>query len=95
MIYDYLQKINTLKQNINVTNVGLFFKRGNGAKPLGTSNVFYVKLKSTNDLNKLQDVAKQKNVSIVKNLPNMPFWYILKLNRNTIGDSLDLCNQFF
>lgn len=91
---EFLQKINSLKQNININNVSLYFKRTN-APSIGTSNYFYIKLKNNNDFSTLQQVASQKNVQIVKQVPNMPLWYILSLKKNTIGNSLDLTNYFY
>ena len=92
---EFLQKINTLRQNPNINNVSLFYKRGNGAKPLGTSNVFYVKLKKESDFAVLQQQAILKNINIVKNVPNMPTWYIVKLTKQSPGTSIELSNYFF
>jgi subtilisin family serine protease len=92
---EYLQKVNNLKNNPNVLGVYPFFKRGNNIKPIGTSNLFYVKLKNNTDVGILQEVANQKNVSIVKEVPYMPKWYIISLNKTTIGNAIDLSNQFF
>ena len=92
-LIDFYQKINLLKSKPNIKNIGLFFKR-NGTTSIGTSNYFYVKLKSENDFNILQQYTTQKNVQIVKQVPNMNLWYILSAT-NTQFSSLELSNQFY
>lgn len=91
---EFLEKFNTLKQDINVNNVFLYFKRL-GAPSIGISDYFYVKLKNENNFETLQQVALQKNVQIVKQVPFMPKWYILRLKRETNGNTLDLSNYFY
>lgn len=91
---EFQQKIKLLKENPNVKNVSLYYKRDN-ARKIGTSNYFYVKLKNENDLKILQNIANQKDVQIVKQVPNMPQWYILSLKRSTNGNSLNLANYFY
>jgi subtilisin family serine protease len=91
---EFLQKVNSLKGNENIKNVCFYYKRNNGTS-FGTSNIFYVKLKSVNDFNKLQQVAIQKNLQIINQIPNMPTWYILALNKTTIGDVIAVTNQIY
>ena len=91
---EFLQKINSLKENPNINNVSLYYKRNN-ASSIGTSNYFYIKLNDSNDFTTLQQIATQKNVQIVKQVPNMPLWYILSLKKSTIGNSLDLANYLY
>lgn len=90
---EFSEKTKSLKENLNINNVSFYFKRNN-APSIGTSNYFYIKLNNSNDFTTLQQVAKQKNVKIIKQVPNMPLWYILSLKKNTIGNSLDLANYF-
>lgn len=91
---EFIQKINSLKQNANVRNVSLYFKRNNN-KSIGISNIFYVKLKNVNDYSILQQISNQKNVQIIKQLPNMPLWYILSLNKTNVGNVIDVTNYFY
>ena len=91
---EFSEKTKSLKENLNINNVSFYFKRNN-APSIGTSNYFYIKLNNSNDFTTLQQVAKQKNVKIIKQVPNMPLWYILSLKKNTIGNSLDLANYFY
>ncbi|MFZ4739539.1 MAG: S8 family peptidase [Bacteroidales bacterium] len=91
---EYFQKINSLKLTQNIRNVSIFFKK-NDLTAIGTSSVFYVKLKSINDSTTLQQIANQKNVQIIRQLPYMPLWYELSLNPTTIGNSIELSNYFY
>lgn len=90
---EFTQKINSLKSNPNIKGIGLYFKNSAGA-PIGTSNYFYVKLKTPNDFGLLQQFSSTKNVQIVKQVPNMPLWYVLSVT-NTDHTSLELSNQFY
>ncbi len=90
---NFYQKINLLKSKTNVKGIGLYFKR-TGTTSIGTSNYFYVKLKSESDFSILQQYASQKNVQIVKQVPNMVLWYILSTTSPQFS-SLELSNQFY
>lgn len=90
---EFYQKLNLLKNNPNIKNIGFYFKR-NGTTSIGTSNFFYVKLKTINDFPILQDFCIQKSVQIVKQVPYMPEWYILSTT-NSQFSSLELTNQFY
>lgn len=90
----YNQKLGELKQLPNVEYVGMFFENGD-AEPVGISKHFYVKLKNTNDFNVLQQIALQKNVEIIKQVPHMPQWYIMAVSNGNTNTSLELGNQFY
>ena len=89
----YTAAINSLKSNSGVKRVLPAFKRGDGH--IGVSDLFYVKLKNQNDFAVLQNVAQQKGVAIVKQIPNMPLWYILQLQDNNSADYLDIVNSIY
>ncbi len=91
---EFFQKINFLEQNANINNVSYYFKRTN-AQSIGTSKYFYIKLNNENDFPTLEKIAIQKNVKIVKQVPYMPLWYILSVNKTTIGNSVELTNYFY
>lgn len=91
---EFRQKIKDLKVNPSVNSVSFYYKRGN-FKSIGTSGYFYVKLKNENDLKTLRKVAVQKNVQIVKQVPNMPQWYILGVKKGNEESSIDLSNYFY
>ena len=59
------------------------------------SDIFYVKLKKVSDLNLLQRVANQKNVSIVHQNSFMPLWYKLRINKGVTKSSVQLSNEFY
>ena len=89
----FYQKLNLIKNLPNVKNVGLYFKV-NDSISIGTSNYFYVKLKDESDLEILIQYCTDKNVTIVKNVPYMPKWYILSTT-NSEFTSVELSNQFY
>jgi len=91
---DFFKTIHSLKQNLGIAHVALFFKKGEHSS-IGTSNVFYVKLKNINDFVKLQQVANQKNARIEKQVPNMPLWYILTLLPESKEYSFEVANYFY
>ncbi len=91
---EFLQKSNSLKTNTEIKNVCYYFRKPSFPS-IGTSNIFYVKLKNASDYKTLQQIAIQRNVQIDKQIPNMPLWYRLSLNKTTIGDALKLSNYFY
>ena len=91
---EFLAKTIALKNNPNVNGVGLYFKTSS-TESIGTSNIFYVKLKSLNDFPLLQAKAIEKNVVITKQNEFMPLWYELKTTKNTIENSIQLTNFFY
>lgn len=91
---EYYQKINALRQLENLKHVSLYFERGNGAPSIGTSDTFYVKLNSEGDIGLLEETAYSKNMSVVKQVPYMPLWYILSINPGSADNALDAANYF-
>jgi|GEM_PF-1024335 len=93
-VSEYSEMIKSLKQNEQIKHVFPFFERGN-ADPIGTSDVFYLKLKETRDITLLKNIAEQQNVQIVKQVPYMPLWYILSMQNSAFGNSIDASNYFY
>ncbi|UOE41399.1 S8 family peptidase [Chryseobacterium suipulveris] len=91
----YFQKLNELKQLPNVEHVGLFFENENGELSVGISKYFYVKLKDISDFSILNQTALVKGADIVKQVPNMPKWYIVAVSNGNSISSLELGNQFY
>lgn len=89
------QKISSLKQIPEVLNIGLYFQIGADAEPVGTSNIFYVKLKSASDIGVLEQFAAQKGVYIERQIPNMPKWYVISVNNVALGTALNMANIFY
>ncbi len=91
---EYLQKTTALRNLVGVTGVAKHFKNGS-SKSIGTSNLFYVKLKSLNDTIILKRVATEKKATLLYPLKYMPHWYALYRNPNSPSDALGLSNLFF
>jgi serine protease len=90
---EYLQKVNALKNNPSVECVATHYKNG-ATKTVGTSNLFYIKLKTATDEGYLRQFAVEKNAIVVGKNEFMPLWFELKTSRNSLT-SVALTNQFF
>lgn len=62
---------------------------------LALSHLFYVKLKSENDEDKLQTLADESNVEILGNNEYMPLWYTLSCSNTSDGNALEMANLFY
>lgn len=62
---------------------------------MDVTNNFYVKLKSTDDLGKLQEMAIQYRVEIVGNNIYMPLWYTLSCSSTSLTNSIETANLFY
>ncbi|MEO0037042.1 MAG: hypothetical protein RIQ59_253 [Bacteroidota bacterium] len=91
---EYLQKTTDLKNTSGVLCVAKHFKNGS-TKSIGTSNLFYVKLKSLNDSIILKRVATENKATLLYPLKYMPQWYALYRNPDSPSDALGLSNLFF
>ncbi|HTF81693.1 MAG TPA: S8 family serine peptidase, partial [Cytophagales bacterium] len=61
----------------------------------GLSNFFYVKLRSSADLNALEKLAQLTGAEIVGQNAFMPEWYTLAASKESSGNALELANQFY
>ena len=59
------------------------------------SHLFYVKVKSLDDVDLLDSMAEVYNVSILGNNQFMPKWYTLSVTSKSSGNTLDIANRFF
>ncbi len=91
---DYFQKLNSLNSNPKIIKAQPNFLNSQGVK-VGMSDYFYIKLNNSSDYTLLQNLATQKNVVIIEQNQFMPLWYTLKCNKNTIGSTLEVANQFY
>ncbi len=91
---DFFKTVHFLKQNLGIAHVSLYFKKGEHSS-IGTSNVFYVKLKANDDFEKLRQVAGERNIKIERQVPNMPLWYILSMLPDAEGYSFEAANFFY
>ncbi|VBB45754.1 putative Subtilisin [uncultured Paludibacter sp.] len=62
---------------------------------VGLSNLFYVKLKDTNDINLLEKMALENGATIVGNNKFMPLWYTLSCSNSSKGNALQMANLFY
>jgi len=91
---EFYQKVNVLKNNTKIRNVTFYYNNG-VTESIGTSNIFYVKLKSETDYNVLEQIALQKNVDILHQNQFMPNWYKLGLKPKSLKTSIELSSEFF
>ncbi|MFY8187967.1 MAG: S8 family peptidase [Flavobacterium sp.] len=91
---EYFQKINLLNSNAKIIKANPNFTNSFGQK-FGLSNYFYVKLKNASDYQLLVSKALERNITIVEQNQFMPLWYTLKITKNTVGNTLEVANQFF
>lgn len=92
---EYNKAVAALRQLDRVKHVAPYYVRGNGAEPIAVSNIFYIKLHKDNDFKVLQKAAAEHNVSIVKQVPYMPKWYILTVNSSSKATSVEASNQLY
>lgn len=95
---EYITQIHSIRKDFRINGVYPFFERGGGVEPIGTSNVFYLKLcdeEGYYDLEPMQQMAEQYGVTIVKEVPYMPNWYILSIEGSSFENSLDATNAFY
>lgn len=71
-----------------------FYKSSLGEE-IGISHLFFVKLKSKKDKDKLIELASKNNVEIIGNNEFMPLWYTLSCDNESAGDALQLANEFY
>ena len=90
----YSELVEALKQIEEVKHVFPFFER-RGADPIGTSDIFYIRLRETEDTVLLREVAERHGVQIIRQIPYMPLWYILSLQGSGFSNSIEATNYFF
>lgn len=91
---EYAELTTDLKRNAQIKQVLPFFDRKD-AEPIGTSDIFYLKLKTADDFAILQALAEKQNVLITKEVPNMPLWYILSIQDSAFESSVAASNYFY
>ena len=65
------------------------------AEEVGLSHLFYVKLKKEADLEELQRLADENQVTILGHNKFMPLWYTLACSSESSGNALEVANIFF
>lgn len=103
---NYQNLVEALRKDSRVLKVLPYFERGPGAEPIGTSHLFYVQLKDKSpegtpflervyDIEALEDVSKQLNVRLLRQVSHMPDWYIMSIEGSEIKTSLEAANHFY
>lgn len=94
---EYNISIAAIRKDPRIHGVYPYFERGGGADPIGTSNIFYLKLKGEGDYDPepMQQMAEKYGVKIVKEVPYMPDWYILSVEESNFENSIDATNCFY
>ena len=104
---DYCSLVHELKANISaVVAVCPFYERGKGMEPIGTSDIFYVRLKGDDqyglpvelqkyDTAPLLELCEMYGVQIIKEIPYMPDWYMLSIAGSDFENSIDAANRFY
>ena len=64
-------------------------------KELVASPYLNVRLKKEKDIDLLTSYAEQYKLTIVRNSPLMPLWYILALTLDSVDDPLEIANELF
>lgn len=102
--YDYL--VDKLCTDDRVSAVCPFFERGHGASPIGTSNIFYLRLKGDEqydlpvesrqyDIEPLVNNSQKFGTRIIGAVPYMPDWYILSIEGSQFKNSIEAVNAFY
>ena len=94
---EYNISIAAIWEDSRIHGVYPYFARGGGAEPIGTSNIFYLKLKGEEEIDPepMEQMAEKYGVKIVKEVPYMPEWYILSVEGSSFENSIDATNCFF
>ncbi|MDR1718814.1 MAG: S8 family serine peptidase [Dysgonamonadaceae bacterium] len=84
----YFKLLAEIKQQQPDAIITPYVKYDNTEEKIGTSNFFYVKLRSEKDTTLLRKIAEKANCIIIEQDPFMPSWYVLnttsKSERNAI-----------
>ncbi len=72
-----------------------FYIVGDATEAYGVSNLFYVKLKSRDDFDKLEELAKEYKVEILGDNKLLPLWFTLSCDKESAGDVIDMANIFY
>jgi len=91
---EYSKAVESLRKNEQIRYVFPFFER-KGAEPIGTSDIFYIRLKNVGDSTLLRKTAERLNVQVLRQIPYMPLWYVLSLKNSTFNNSIEVTNYFF
>lgn len=93
-IKDYKTLVSEIKDRWNLGGIYPYYEQGEGVDPIGTSDLFYVRLKD-NDKESLEKMAEKYRVKIVEEVPYMPEWYTLSVMGSDLENSINATNIFY
>lgn len=93
-IKDYKTQVSEIKERLNSGGIYPYYEQGEGVDPIGTSDLFYVRLKD-NDKESLVKMAEKYGVKIVEEVPYMPEWYTLSVKGSDLENSINATNIFY
>lgn len=90
-------KLRTIQQekSSGLVYTSSFYQTIPGGLEVGVSNLFYVKLKKVDDVNKLIKLANENSVNVIGYNEFLPQWYTLSCDMNSKGDALQMANMFY
>lgn len=91
---EYQRSITDLEKVGGVIDVFPHFKKTSEAS-IGTSDLFYIKLKKTSDLSLLQNEAGQLGGTVIHQFSNMPLWVIVRANPTSNLTSIQMANILY
>lgn len=103
---DYASRIEELKKVSGSATISPYYERGSGIMPIGTSDIFYVRLKGEDqyslpiemqeyDTTPLFTLCEEFGVKIIKSIEYMPDWYMLSILDSEFDNSVDAANHFY
>lgn len=91
---DYDKVLSALRTIKGIKGVSPYFKRPK-ATPIGTSNIFYIKLKDESGFEQLKKTAEENQARIVESIQGMPLWYVVTLTPENQSNALLVSNKFY
>jgi len=89
------QEVQALKQNSSVISIAYYYENYEGSS-IGSSNIFYVKLKNGEDQNVLRQLAEKLRVEVIGQNMFMPLWFKLQISNDPLKRSgVELSNVFY
>lgn len=91
------ERLKEIQQNQfrGVIYMSSFYLPQSEGREVGVSHLFYVKLKKSSDLVKLQELAKENNINIIGYNKYLPQWHTLSCNINSKGNAIQMANRFY
>ena len=93
-IEDYHTQVQEIKDKLDLGGIYPYYEQGEGVDPIGTSDLFYVRL-NDNDKESLKKMAEKYGVKIVEDVPYMPEWYTLSVEGSDLENSINAANIFY